>query len=128
MAVNKDRLSTVNSTPPNAHIEVVTENGFTIARVSELGLSSDDSASECRFIVSRSTGGVRSIKVQFSEVVIALVEEQCPNLSRSSSFWLNCGERHLTEYLWKNDYCPPDGLLKIDSLSTEELLMAARWD
>ncbi|HXL82054.1 MAG TPA: hypothetical protein VN951_14345, partial [Pyrinomonadaceae bacterium] len=63
MAINKDRLPTVSSAPPNSHIEVVTENGFSVARVCELGLSSSDSANECHFIVARSSGGVRSVRV-----------------------------------------------------------------
>lgn len=128
MAVNRDRLRTAQPTPPNSHVEVVTENGFTIARVCELGLGSNDSASECNFIVSKSTGGVRSIQVEFSEAVIAVVQEKCPALSLASSFWLNCAEQRLAEYLWTNDCCPKNGLMKIDSLSSEELLMAARWD
>jgi len=131
MAINKDRLPTVSSAPPNSHIEVVTENGFSVARVCELGLSSSDSANECHFIVARSSGGVRSVRVVFTEKVIALVREHrhaSAPLSLSSSFWLHSAEHHLTAYLWENDCCPPDGLLQVDSLSTEELQMAARWD
>jgi hypothetical protein len=128
MAVNRDRLTTVNSKPPIAHVEVVTENGFTIARVCELGLSINDSASECNFIVSKSSGSVRSIKVEFTEEVITMVQAKRRQLSRTSFFWLHCAEHRLADYLWDNDCCPPNYLLKIDSLSSEELLMAARWD
>jgi len=128
MVLNRDRLPAVSSTLPNAHVEVVTENGFTIARVCELGLANNDSAGECRFIVSSISGGIRSIRVEFTEAVIALVQAKYPTLSRGSTFWLACAERRLTEYLWQNDCCPPNSLLKIDSLPAEELLLAARWD
>ncbi len=123
-------MAATNATAPHSHVEVVTENGFGIARVSELGLSARDSVGACNFIVGLASGGVRSVKVQFTEAAIALVQEerQTNALSNTSPFWLYCAERHLAAYLWENNGCPPDGRLIVDSLSVEELLMATRWD
>jgi len=130
MAINKERLATAKSTAPNSHVEVVTENGFGIARVCELGLSSSDSARACHFIVGMASGGVRSIKVKFAETAIALVQEQRQTkpLSLTSPFWLHCAERHLAAYVWENDGCPSHGRLIVDSLSAEDLQMAAQWE
>ncbi|HCX28270.1 MAG TPA: hypothetical protein DHU55_00610 [Blastocatellia bacterium] len=130
MAVNKERFATANSMAPNSHVEVVTENGFGIVRVCELGLSGSDSVSACHFIVGMASGGVRSIKVEFAQAAVALVQDQRQTdlLSRTSCFWLHCAERHLAAYVWENDGCPPDGRLIVDSLSVEDLLMAAKWE
>lgn len=129
MAVNKERLGSAKSFAPNSHVEVVTENGFCIVRVCELRLSSRDSASACHFIVGMAFGGVRSIKVEFAESAIALVQKQRQSnpLSLTSSFWLHCAERHLAAYVWENDGGPPDGRLIVNSLSGEDLRMAAQW-
>jgi hypothetical protein len=130
MAVHQKRLLTANSTPPNSHVEVVTENGFGIVRVCELGLSNSYSTSACHFIVGIPSGGVRTIKVEFTQAATALAQEQRQSnpLSRTSSFWLHCAERHLAAYVWENDGCPPDGRLIVDSLSVEDLQMAAQWE
>jgi len=131
MAGEKSRLATGNTTYPSSHIEVVTENGFCIARACELDISGSDSANECHFIVGLSFGGVRSVRIKFSETAIAMAQGQRQSatpLSLTSSFWLHCAERFLAAYVWENNGCPPDGHLTIDSLPTEDLLMASRWD
>jgi hypothetical protein len=109
---------------------LVTENGFSIVRVCELVPGSSDSASECHFIVG-SNGGVRSIKVEFNEAAIALVQAQRESstpLSLTSSFWLHCAERHLATYLWENDGYPPNGRLMVDWLTAEDLGMVLRFE
>jgi hypothetical protein len=129
MAVEKEHLATGNTASQRSHIEVVTENGFCIARACDLEISGSDSASKCHFIVGLSFGGVRSVRLKFSDAAIAMAQGQRQTLlSLTSSFWLYCAERHLATYIWENNGCPSAGHLTIDSLSTEDLLMASRWE
>ncbi|HLO00797.1 MAG TPA: hypothetical protein VK208_20225 [Pyrinomonadaceae bacterium] len=127
MVANKQRLT--NALPPHSsHVEVVTENGFGIARVCELAISRSDSVNGCHFVVGLASGGVRSITVEFGPQARTQVQEQLNPLPPTSHFWLHCAERHLAAYIWENDGCPPDGRLVVDLLSVEDLLQAAQWD
>jgi hypothetical protein len=130
MMLTKRQPRTVNVATPTCHVEVVTENGFTIVRACELGFPGSDSFSGCRFIVGMAASGrVRSVKVEFAAAAVAQAQQQrsANPLSRTSSFWLHCAERQLAAYVWENDECPVAGRLRVESLSVEELKTAAQW-
>src|SRR5260370_14346750 len=98
-------------------IKYLTENGFSIVRVSEIDPSVTDNPSECRFLVQHEQDSERKIRVSFDESLVAhlRLRRRIP-LSETSMFWLVCAESSLATYLWeKNDY-PPD-----DQLSVKEL-------
>ena len=109
-------------------IKYLTENGFSIVRVSEIDPSVTDNPSECHFLVQHEQGREREIRVAFTESVVALlrIRRRIP-LSETSMFWVACAESCLATYLWeKNDY-PTDGRLAISELSPDELMLALHW-
>ena len=109
-------------------IKYLTENGFSIVRLSETDPSVNDSPGDCRFLVSRDEGHERLIQVGFDdELVASLTLRRRSSLSESSPFWLVCAESCLARYLWEQDAFPPDARLRISDLSPDELMLALHW-
>jgi len=109
-------------------IEYVTENGFSILRLSEIRTSVTDTARECHFLVRNPKGWEREICVAFADSVITAVQERRRSpLSPNSAFWVIGAERSLATYLWENDHYPDGGRLDIRELSLDELLLATHW-
>ena len=109
-------------------INYLTENGFSIVRLSETDLSVNDSPGDCRFLVSREDGNERLIQVGFDDdLITSLRLRRRVRLSESSSFWLVCAESYLARYLWEQDAFPPDARLRISDLSPDELMLALHW-
>ena len=109
-------------------IKYLTENGFSIVRVSEIDPSVTDNPSECHFLVQHEQGREREIRVAFTESVVALlrIRRRIP-LSETSPFWLVCAESFLANYLWQENGYPPDGRLSINELSPDHLMLALHW-
>lgn len=109
-------------------IKYLTENGFSIVRLSETDASVNDSPGDCRFLVSRDDGHERLIQVGFDDdLVTSLLLRRRVPLSESSLFWLVCAESCLARYLWEQDAFPPDARLRISDLSPDELMLALHW-
>ena len=124
----QEKARAVSSVTTHTPIEVLTENGYTIVRKSDLEVSISDSARDCRFLLRDPNNHEREIKVAFNENTIALVNELRPTpLRAESTFWVCCAEQHLATYVWQMDEAPADGLLVIDSLPPEDLQLACAW-
>ena len=121
--VRPDRLAQVTSP-----IKYITENGFSIVRLSEIDSSVTDTPRECRFLVEDEHGLEREVKVEFTEDLILRIriKRRIP-LSASSKFWLTCGEKCLATYLWENGNFPLNERLTISDLYVDELLLAMHW-
>jgi hypothetical protein len=113
---------------PKSPIKYLTENGFSIIRLSDLDPSVIDTPAECRFLVQDEHDVEREIQVSFSEDLLARIRTRRRGaLSDKTMFWLVCAESHLATYLWeKNDY-PPGGRLTMNELSLDELMLALHW-
>jgi len=110
-------------------IKLLTENGYSIVRVSDIDSSATDNANLCRFIVQDPTNKKRDICVSFDDQLIADIQRRRRNLplSMQSKYWLVCAESQLATYLWEHNQFPPEANLKISDLSGDELLMAQHW-
>ena len=117
-------------TSPQARqpIRYLTENGFSIVRVSEVDASVRDTAQDCHFLVQYDQQSAREIRVGFDEKLITQLRlRRRMALTDTSMFWLVCAETCLANYLWeKNDY-PPGGRLIVNELSPDELMLAVHW-
>jgi hypothetical protein len=109
-------------------IKYLTENGFSIVRISEIDSSVTDSPSECHFLVQYEEERKREIRVAFTENVVALlrIRRRFP-LFETSAFWLVCAESSLANYLWEKNEYPPDDRLEINELSPDQLMLALHW-
>jgi len=113
------------ATPP---IKYLTENGFSIVRLSEINPSVIDRPGECRFLVQREDEAERQVTVGFDQKVIESlrIRRRIP-LSETSKFWVVCAESYLATYLWEKNEYPLDGRLTINELPPDELMLALHW-
>jgi hypothetical protein len=111
-----------------APIKYLTENGFSIIRLSDLDPSIINTPGECRFLVQGESGAEREIKVGFSEDLRARIRVRRRGaLSDKSLFWLVCAESRLATYLWEKTDYPAAGRLTMNELSPDELMLAIHW-
>ena len=111
-----------------APIRYLTENGFSIVRLSEIDHSVIDTPAECRFLVQHEDVAECEMKVRFDKRLIASlrIRRRIP-LSQTSMFWLVCAESCLATYLWENNEFPPHGQLILKELSPDEFMLALHW-
>lgn len=108
-------------------IQYLTENGFTIVRLSELNRRSV-TAGNYEFLVGDPHGYELEITVEIDRsVVIEVALRSRGRVSGQSSYWICCAERHLAAYLWENDDYPPEGKIKVTQLTMDDLNLAVRW-
>jgi hypothetical protein len=80
------------------------------------------------FVVRNPHGSELEITVDISDAAVAEVGIRSRGrLSLNSSYWLYCAERHLADYLWKNDDYPPEARLTVEVLTLDDLNLARRW-
>ncbi len=133
MAVTRQRISSERSPQVSSPIQYVTENGFSIIRLSEVDGLENDSARNCRFLVRNERGSEREVTVHFEESLVAQIQSQRrknqrrTRLLETSVLWLICAEQCLATYLWENDNYPDGGRLNIDEVSLDELLLTTYW-
>ena len=109
-------------------IKYLTENGFSIIRLSDIDPSVVNTPRECRFLVQDERDVEREIKVNFSEDLITRIRlRRRGALSDKSVFWLVCAESGLARYLWEENNYPPADRLAVNELSPDELMLAIHW-
>ena len=109
-------------------IEYLTENGFSIIRLSEIDDSVPAVGTTHQFLVRDPDGFELEITVEIAEDVAQDVYRRSRGrLSSNSSYWICCAERHLAEYLWQNGDYPPDARLLVDQPTLDDLNLALRW-
>jgi hypothetical protein len=110
-------------------IEYLTENGFSIIRLSDIDKSIPAAGATHEFLVRDPDGYELHITVQISSDAIAEVGWRCRGrISNESSYWISLAERHLATYLWENGDYPPDARLVVDDLSLDDIDLVRRWD
>ena len=128
MAVKKENLEVDAAAERCRPIELITENGFSIVRASELDGARPSIAGKYDFVVRDEQGNELEITVEIDgRVVIEVTLRSRRRISSQSSYWICCAERHLATYLWENDDYPPDGRLTVTELSLDDLNLAPRW-
>lgn len=126
MSDEKDQPNDVQSR--RALIEVITENGFFIARLSDEKVR-DPAPYQFSFIVRAPDEEERNVEVGFDDEAIILIQKRrrIP-LTRDSLYWVNGAERSLAAYLAEKNHLPPGGKLLIEELRLDEIEAARRWD
>jgi hypothetical protein len=117
------------SVEPQRPIEFLTENGFSIIRLSDIDKSIPAVGATHEFLVRDPHEYELHITVQISSDAIAEVGWRYRGrLPNESSYWITLAERHLATYLWENDDYPPDAILEVDQLTLDDLDSARRWE
>lgn len=128
MVVNKEELENDSEAARYRPIELITENGFSIVRAPDADSASAPAVCEYTFVVRDPNAYELEITVGFDpEVVNEVIVRSRGRLSRNSSYWICCAERHLATYLWENDDYPPEATLKVELLTPHDLDLARRW-
>lgn len=128
MAVKKENLEVETAAARVRPIELITENGFSIVRVSELDGAMPSPERTYEFVVGDAQGNQLEITVEIDRrVVIEITWRSRGRISTQSSYWICLAERHLADYLWEEDSCPAGGKLTVEALTLEDLNLANRW-
>ena len=129
MAINRKLVIPDYSLQKAQPIQYLTENGFSIVRLSDIDPSAINLPSECRFLVQRENDVKRDIRVSFSEELITdiRIRRRGGKLLDESLFWLVCAESCLANYLWEQNDYPSNNQLTINGLPPDELMLAIHW-
>lgn len=128
MAISKNKIWPDQLPQVQTPIKYLTENGFSIVRISDLDPSASTSPADCAFVVERNDKSAHEIHIGFDQLLTAAlrIRRQFP-LPDSSMFWLVCAESFLANYLWQNDDLPPNPHITINELCPDELMLALHW-
>lgn len=128
MAVKKENLEVDSAAARLRPIELITENGFSIVRPGEADGTTRAPEGRYVFMVRDPRGSEREIAVSIDQQAVnEIFLRSRGRVSSESSYWICCAERHLAEYLWENDDSPPDGKLRVEQLTPEDLNLGIRW-
>ena len=123
------RIVPISTAAAQRPIEFLTENGFSIIRLSDIDKSIPAVGATHEFLVRDPDGYELHITVQISSDAMAEVGWRCRGrIANESSYWISLAERHLATYLWKNDDYPPDAKLEVNDLTLDDIDLAGRWD
>ena len=128
MVVKKENLEVDSAASRCRPIELITENGFSIVRANELDEARSWPLGQFEFVVRDAHGDQLEITVEIDgTVVIEITLRSRGRISSQSSYWICCAERHLADYVWENDHCPPDERLRVEWLTLRDINLAIRW-
>jgi hypothetical protein len=128
MAAQKENLEVDSAAAGSQPIELITENGFSIVRPGESDWPRRSPEGGYVFIVRDPQGSKLEITVSIDQQAVnEITLRSRGRISSESSYWIVCAERHLAEYLWENDKYPPDGKLRVEQLTLEDLNLGTRW-
>ena len=118
-------ISSAQTKPP---IEFLTENGFSVIRLSDIDKSISSVGPTHEFLVRDPHGYELHITVHVSSDAIAeIVGRSRGRIANDSSYWISLAERQLATYLWESDDYPPDARLEVRDLTLEDIDLARRW-
>jgi hypothetical protein len=128
MAVKKENLEVDSAAARGRPIELITENGFSIVRTGESEGTRRAPQYTFVFIVRDQQGSESEITVEIDQhAAIEITHRSWGRVSKESSYWICCAERHLADYLWEEDSYPPEAKLTVAQLTLEDLNLANRW-
>lgn len=129
MAVKKQQLKHDSETAQRRPIELITENGFSIVRASDLDRVAATATGIYAFLVRDPHDYELEITVEIAQAFRNEIGLQSRGrISGESSYWICCAERHLADYLWENGDYPPDATLEVAVPNPRDVDLAHRWD
>ncbi|MFS8086097.1 MAG: hypothetical protein ACMG6H_10740 [Acidobacteriota bacterium] len=129
MAVKKEKLARDSEAARRRPVELITENGFSLVRSSEIDNAIAQTRDNYTFLVRDPDGYELEIAVSIDrQLADEIIWRSRGSISAESSFWICCAERHLAEYLWENNDYPANAFLKVELLTLDDLDQARRWD
>jgi hypothetical protein len=128
MAVKQENLEVESAAARCGPIELITENGFSIVRADEIDGRESRVAGKYAFVVSDDHGDQLEITVELDEkIFVEITLRSRGRITNQNSYWVCCAERHLADYLWENNRCPPHERLRVECLTPRDINLAIRW-
>ena len=128
MIANGEKVSSDTALNPPL-IEFLTENGFSIFRLSEIYKSIPQIGPVHEFLVRDPNGYEIQITVTINEAAWAEIERRCGGrIPNDSSYWISLAEHRLSDYLCENDDYPPAARLVVTELTIKDIDLARRWN
>jgi hypothetical protein len=129
MSQSRNQLAAEYHAVKHRPIEYLTENGFSIVRLSDIDESITAGGAKHSFVVRDPRGYEMEIAVDISDSAVAeIIGRSSGRVSLDSSYWIYCAERHLADYVWENDDYPPEARLLVHVLTLDDLDLARRWE
>ena len=128
MAVQRDEPQVNGLEALDSPIEFLTENGFSIVRSWECDHKAPPTDGTYSFLVQNEAGRQREIIVTIADQIITDVTSRTKGrINGFSSFWISSAERHLADYLWRQEDYPAENTLVVEQLDPEEIIAALKW-
>jgi hypothetical protein len=129
MAAQTEKVAPDTAQSRIRSIELLTENGYGILRLSEIeGTSASDNRRH-EFLITSPDGFQQSVVVEIqSDLVMQIQLRTRGRILLANSFWIYCAERHLADYIWEHEELPSDGKLLVDQLTVRDLNVSIRWE
>ena len=129
MAAQTEKAAPDTAQSMIASIELLTENGYSILRRSEIEGTPATYNQRHEFLVRSPDGFQRTVVVEIQMRLATQIQvHTLGRISFANSFWLYCAERHLADFLWERERVPDDGKLLVEQLTTHDLNLARRWE
>jgi hypothetical protein len=127
MAVRSQQRELDSEAAQGRPIELITENGFSIVRAND-GDTGSPTARGYTFVVRDRDGYELDIAVEIERpAMLEVFMRSAGRISNGDSYWICCAERHLADYLWRQDDYPSDDGLTVNQLTPDDLDLARRW-
>lgn len=125
VAVQSSTVDETNERTP-AHLRIMTVNGFTILRDSDLRIALPHKMNERCFIVRRPDGREQEVRIEIADEALTAVERVTNRLPLRNTFWTEQAERFLMDFIWNDGNAPATGRLTLKGVEREALERAAR--
>ena len=128
MTAQRGKLQVDELEAPDAPIEFLTENGFSIVRAWEVDGAQTPTSASYSFLVHKEQESPREVTVTIDEELVADISFRTRGrVTPANSFWISCAERHLAADLWEKDGYPEGNRLTVNQLDPDEIISALHW-
>jgi DNA-binding response OmpR family regulator len=105
---------------------IVSLNGYTVLRSSDVVRLLPQRANERCFIVRTPHGREQNVVVEIDQEAVKMVEKATLGLPVTNAFWTEQAERFLSDFIWNDGHVPANGRLTLKGVEVEALEEAAR--
>ena len=128
MAAQTEKVAPDTAQSKVPSIELLTENGYSILRRSKIDGKRVTDKQRHEFLVRSPDGFQQAVLVEIQTRLVTRIQiRTLGRISLANSFWINCAERHLADYLWERGL-PSNGRLVVDELTVRDLNLSLRWE
>jgi len=119
--VTKPHVEEIGDEYKQSRARMVTMNGFTLLRASDVKGALPQKPNERRFLVRRPNGSEREVVVEISDEAIEPATQFAGGEPIERSFWTTQAETFLSDFIWTDGNLPGTGRLILKAIEREQL-------